>query len=62
MYIVLTSFCCVGWKAEKQRDKEAQKEKQLEERAKFIEKTKKLLVFKDDPDAERPAKKGKVCI
>lgn len=39
---------------------EAQKEKQLEERAKFIEKTKNLLIFKDDPAEDRPSKKGKV--
>jgi len=38
-----------------------QKEKQLEERAKFIEKTKNLLVFKDMPDEDKPGKKaGKV--
>ena len=39
---------------------EAQKEKQLEERAKFIEKTKNLLVFTNQPDDDRPSKKGKV--
>ena len=39
---------------------EAQKEKQLEERAKFIEKTKNLLVFSNQPDPDKPSKKGKV--
>lgn len=41
---------------------EAQKEKQLEERAKYIEKTKNLLVFKDTPSESKPIKKGKVRV
>ncbi|XP_067928007.1 RNA polymerase-associated protein CTR9 homolog [Watersipora subatra] len=43
---------------EKLRVLEAQKEKQLEERARFIEKTKNLLVFSNQPD-EGPSRKGK---
>lgn len=55
--IVRVHLC---WQMERQKALEAQKEKQLEERAKYIEKTKNLLVFKDTPQDDKPMKKGKV--
>ena len=57
-----TALVAMLLQAEKQRAVDAEKEKQLEARTKYKERTKTLLVFKDTFEDDKPVKKGKVAL